>query len=161
MYLALWLIRRWRLPATPCLILPVAVSLKRFLTPLFVLSLGIFVSFDVSEQPRQPNRPGRSSISSRVLEAGAYREEGPGRQGPHQGIGLPSKSRKLPERSRVRPAMTRRRPAMLSSRDVGAWAPPMSVCTQPGWSIATARSRPRQSMARLRQAALRAALDER
>src|SRR6266576_4668315 len=45
MYLALWLIRRWRLPATPCLILPVAVSLKRFLTPLLVLSLGIFVSF--------------------------------------------------------------------------------------------------------------------
>src|SRR3954453_23492539 len=45
MYLALWLIRRWRLPATPILILPVAVSLKRFLTPLLVLSLGIFVSF--------------------------------------------------------------------------------------------------------------------
>src|SRR6476619_8437694 len=44
MYLALWLIRRWRLPATPHLILPVAVSLKRFLTPLLVLSLGIFVS---------------------------------------------------------------------------------------------------------------------
>src|SRR4051812_7465916 len=43
-YLALWLIRRWRLPATPILILPVAVSLKRFLTPLLVLSLGIFVS---------------------------------------------------------------------------------------------------------------------
>src|SRR5881275_2592924 len=40
-YLALWLIRRWRLPATPCLILPVAVSLKRFLTPLLVFSLGI------------------------------------------------------------------------------------------------------------------------
>src|SRR3954462_15830392 len=43
-YLALWLISRWRLPATPCLILPVAVSLKRFLTPLFVFNLGIFVS---------------------------------------------------------------------------------------------------------------------
>src|SRR4051794_33613844 len=41
-YLALWLIRRWRLPATPCLILPVAVSLKRFFTPLLVFSLGIF-----------------------------------------------------------------------------------------------------------------------
>src|SRR3954471_15107368 len=44
-YLALWLISRWRLPTTPCLSLPVAVSLKRFLTPLLVLSLGIFVSF--------------------------------------------------------------------------------------------------------------------
>jgi hypothetical protein len=32
------------LPATPCFSLPVAVSLKRFLTPLLVLSLGIFVS---------------------------------------------------------------------------------------------------------------------
>src|SRR3546814_8460745 len=44
MYLALWLESRWRLPTTPCFTLPVAVSLKRFLTPLFVLSLGIFVS---------------------------------------------------------------------------------------------------------------------
>src|SRR3954447_9577239 len=43
-YLALWLISRCRLPATPCLSLPVAVSLKRFFTPLFVFSLGIFVS---------------------------------------------------------------------------------------------------------------------
>src|SRR3954447_6839756 len=63
-YLALWLIRRWRLPATPCLILPVAVSLKRFLTPLLVLSLGIFVSLMISptrddfEPPRQPTLAG-------------------------------------------------------------------------------------------------------
>src|SRR3954471_4668368 len=54
MYLALWLIRRWRLPATPCLILPVAVSLKRFLTPLLVLSLGIFVSLLRSWARRYP-----------------------------------------------------------------------------------------------------------
>src|SRR3954451_14441620 len=51
-YLALWLISRWRLPATPCLILPVAVSLKRFLTPLLVFSLGIFVSLCVLAFPR-------------------------------------------------------------------------------------------------------------
>src|SRR5579872_674147 len=63
-YLALWLISRWRLPATPCLILPVAVSLKRFLTPLLVLSLGIFVSLwrpegrDVIQPPRHAFRPG-------------------------------------------------------------------------------------------------------
>src|SRR3954454_5576450 len=44
MYLALWLISRWRLATTPWLILPVALSLKRFVTPLLVLSLGIFVS---------------------------------------------------------------------------------------------------------------------
>src|SRR5579875_1768048 len=41
MYLALWLIRRWRLPATPALILPVAVSLKRFFAPDLVFSFGI------------------------------------------------------------------------------------------------------------------------
>src|SRR3954470_3103783 len=66
-YLALWLISRWRLPATPCLILPVAVSLKRFLTPLLVFSLGIFVSLplgaDAFERPRQPLWPGRSVSS--------------------------------------------------------------------------------------------------
>src|SRR5215217_7116952 len=57
-YLALWLIRRWRLPATPILILPVAVSLKRFLTPLLVLSLGIFVSFVHREGATLSNRHG-------------------------------------------------------------------------------------------------------
>src|SRR5690349_17612486 len=74
MYLALWLIRRWRLPATPCLILPVAVSLKRFFTPLLVLSLGISSPFALSrhsEQPRQPLRPG-GSILPTSWKAGAY-----------------------------------------------------------------------------------------
>src|SRR6185436_14585937 len=74
MYLALWLIRRWRLPATPCFTLPVAVSLKRFFTPLLVFSLGIFVSFcrtsaDVFEQPRQPFWPG-GSVSPESGRAG-------------------------------------------------------------------------------------------
>src|SRR6185503_13280267 len=41
MYLALWLIRRWRLPATPAFTLPDAVSLKRFLAPDLVFSFGI------------------------------------------------------------------------------------------------------------------------
>ena len=44
MYLELWLINRWRLPATPALILPVAVILKRFLAPDFVFSFGILLS---------------------------------------------------------------------------------------------------------------------
>src|SRR6201988_1287828 len=83
-YLALWLISRWRLPATPCLILPVAVSLKRFLTPLFVFSLGIFVSLlrltrDVCEPPRQPYWPGRSFLP-KVERSGAYRGKGEERQ---------------------------------------------------------------------------------
>src|ERR1700756_5246311 len=41
MYLALWLIRRCRLPATPAFSLPEAVILKRFLAPDFVFSFGI------------------------------------------------------------------------------------------------------------------------
>src|SRR5690606_26052432 len=41
MYLALWLIRRWRLPATPAFTLPVAVKLNRFLAPDLVFILGI------------------------------------------------------------------------------------------------------------------------
>src|ERR1700741_5328646 len=69
MYLALWLIRRWRLPATPCLILPVAVSLKRFLTPLLVLSLGIS-SPDVLERPRQPFWPGAFCCFQKLEERG-------------------------------------------------------------------------------------------
>src|SRR4029078_965424 len=75
MYLALWLISRWRLPATPCLILPVAVSLKRFLTPLFVFSFGIFVSFvrpsgrDVIQPPRHAF--GRAIGFSNDLESAA------------------------------------------------------------------------------------------
>ena len=76
MYLALWLIRRWRLPATPCLILPVAVSLKRFFTPLLVFSLGIFVSLfrDTSNQPWQPLLA-RPADESRVGEARALKRK--------------------------------------------------------------------------------------
>src|SRR4029079_2223724 len=57
-YLALWLISRWRLPPTPCLILRVAVTRKRFLTPLLVLSLGIFVSLCVLSNATLSNRHG-------------------------------------------------------------------------------------------------------
>src|ERR1700759_1328909 len=46
MYLALWESRRWRLPATPALIFPDAVSLKRFFTPDLVFSFGISLRSD-------------------------------------------------------------------------------------------------------------------
>src|SRR5579863_9844457 len=52
MYLALWLISRCRLPATPALILPVAVSLKRFLAPDLVFSFGISSSGEVCDESR-------------------------------------------------------------------------------------------------------------
>src|SRR4051794_35143305 len=87
-YLALWLIRRWRFPATPCLILPVAVSLKRFLTPLLVFSLGIFVSFvrrprcpwgrDVIQSPRHAFWPGHRFPM--IWKGRAYRRRSAGWQ---------------------------------------------------------------------------------
>src|SRR6185369_13931529 len=83
-YLALWLISRWRLPATPCLILPVAVSLKRFLTPLFVFILGILSPFaptgaTLSNGHGSPYWPGRSHFSNR-LEVRAPKGKAPKRQ---------------------------------------------------------------------------------
>src|SRR5712675_328004 len=39
------LLMPWRLPTTPCFTLPVAVKRKRFLAPLLVFILGIFVPF--------------------------------------------------------------------------------------------------------------------
>src|SRR5687767_10764375 len=77
MYLPLWLIRRWRLPATPALILPVAVSLKRFFTPDLVFSFGISRRSDeapssgrVDEPPWHALGPGGSE------ERGMYAKEG-------------------------------------------------------------------------------------
>src|SRR3954468_10635379 len=89
MYLALWLISRWRLPATPILILPVAVSLKRFLTPLLVLSLGIFVSLlrrrEIPWDATLSNRHGMPLAGPLVFptiwKARAYRGGGSSTQG--------------------------------------------------------------------------------
>src|SRR5215213_6781059 len=84
-YLALWLIRRWRLPATPCLIFPVAVSLKRFLTPLLVLSLGIFVSLCATADATLSNRHGmpfgRAIGFPMIWKARAYTGGSRSRQG--------------------------------------------------------------------------------
>src|SRR3954471_21407592 len=100
-YLALWLISRWRLPTTPCLSLPVAVSLKRFLTPLLVLSLGIFVSFGSppSRGRRLSNRHGMPSGRAigfpTIWKARAYRGRSALSQA-HQGSSEPSRRRKRP-----------------------------------------------------------------
>src|SRR5258708_27781716 len=51
MYLALWLMRRWRFPATPCLILPVGVSLKRFFNPPLGFGLGLLRPFVATVGP--------------------------------------------------------------------------------------------------------------
>jgi uncharacterized cupredoxin-like copper-binding protein len=50
-YFASWLISLCRLPATPALTLPLAVTLKRFLAPDFVFNFGIFHA-EPDEWPR-------------------------------------------------------------------------------------------------------------
>src|SRR5471032_55114 len=71
----------WRLPATPCLILPEAVKRKRFLAPLLVFILGIFVPFQrVSACARVPNLRPKSPykaaeampLLARPLEGGGF-----------------------------------------------------------------------------------------
>src|SRR5665213_3074328 len=50
------LVMPWRLPTTPCFTLPEAVKRKRFLAPLLVFILGIFVPFQrVSACARVPD----------------------------------------------------------------------------------------------------------
>src|SRR5580698_3508036 len=85
MYLALWLISRCRLPATPALILPVAVSLKRFFAPDLVFSFGISQRSLARPSSRgwQMSRPGMP-WARRLDEAGAFR----GRAGRRQGRGV-------------------------------------------------------------------------
>src|SRR5687768_11243002 len=104
MYLALWLISRWRLPATPCLTLPVAVSLKRFLTPLLVFNLGIFVSFmvDTSNQPWQPLWPDRQMNHVSVKRAPLSETAGEGKptQAATLSGGLTSVPRSAPSRAK-------------------------------------------------------------
>src|SRR5215217_2151936 len=73
MYLALWLIRRWRLPATPALTRPVAVKLKRFLAPDFVFILGIL---RVLIRDRMDLGPSHSRTATACLLAGRSGEVG-------------------------------------------------------------------------------------
>src|SRR3954463_2481021 len=107
MYLALWLIRRWRLPATPCFTLPVAVSLKRFFTPLLVFSLGILSPLppqgaDIWEQPRQPFWPGGSILPQAGKEAPLEKDGREGKMwGGEQALGVGMISSPLPLWERV------------------------------------------------------------
>src|SRR6516165_9644446 len=75
MYLALWLIRRWRLPATPAFILPDAVILKRFLAPAFVFSFGISRrSGDAPSSWRDCEPPWHALVARRFRRAWLIRE---------------------------------------------------------------------------------------
>src|SRR5580698_3597779 len=85
MYLASWLISRCRLPATPALILPVAVSLKRFLAPDLVFNFGILhrTLADPSSREWQKEPPwhamGQAARRSRrVYGKGGGNASGPG-----------------------------------------------------------------------------------
>src|SRR5690554_2276643 len=73
MYLALWLIRRWRLPVTPALTRPVAVKLKRFWAPDFVFILGIL---RVLIRRLDGLGPSHSEIATACLLAGRSGEVG-------------------------------------------------------------------------------------
>src|ERR1700761_7260719 len=81
MYLPLWLISRWRLPATPAFSLPNAVILKRFLAPDLVFNFGILL--------RPLAKPSSKSISSRhgmplarrLREGGVNTGKAPEKQG--------------------------------------------------------------------------------
>src|SRR5438270_4446327 len=168
MYLALWLIRRWRLPATPCLILPVAVSLKRFFTPLLVLSLGIFVSLlhpretlrgaTLSNRHGMPS--GRAIGFPTIWKARAYR----GRCGlwqAYQGSSEPSRRRNLPVSPMVTRSIRARMSPTLSCEVISAPAPPMRVLTQPGLSRTQGTARDFASSARQVHAMFSAAFEVR
>src|SRR6476646_9749996 len=59
------LLMPWRLPTTPCFTLPVAVKRKRFLAPLLVFILGIFVPFQrVSAEAPVPARKPKSPYTA-------------------------------------------------------------------------------------------------
>src|SRR4051812_25645102 len=83
MYLALWLIRRWRLPATPAFSFPDAVIRKRFFTPDLVFSLGISrrvpkvpSSGRVDEPPWHALGPGGSEGAGYYAKGAAMAREG-------------------------------------------------------------------------------------
>src|SRR5215471_12918965 len=58
------LIMPWRLPCWACMTLPLAVTLKRFLAPDLVFSLGIWLSFETATRSRPQGRlrPGKCSL---------------------------------------------------------------------------------------------------
>src|SRR5690606_2390958 len=72
MYFALWLMRRWRLPAGPARTLPVAVTLKRFLAPDLVFILGILRSSLTGLLARAPKSLPLSRTASACLWAGRF-----------------------------------------------------------------------------------------
>src|SRR5580693_2954955 len=82
MYLALWLISRCRLPATPALIRPVAVSLKRFLAPDLVFNFGILHrSFAAPSSREWQNEAPWHAMGQAVRRAGASKRKGRATQG--------------------------------------------------------------------------------
>src|SRR5262245_61683404 len=71
------LVMPWRLPTTPCFTLPVAVKRKRFLAPLLVFILGIFVPFQRvtiggrgNALTARPPRRGAYTDRARPVQAG-------------------------------------------------------------------------------------------
>src|SRR3954452_15204404 len=78
MYFALWLIRRWRLPATPAFSLPDAVILKRFFTPDFVFSFGISRRSLRAPSSSRVEKPPWHALSARRFPKGVADTPKPG-----------------------------------------------------------------------------------
>src|SRR6185436_17667886 len=85
MYLPLWLIRRWRLPATPALSLPDAVILKRFFTPDLVFSLGISLRSANTPSSGRVDEPPWHALGQAIPKSGADTRK----SGPMQGMRAP------------------------------------------------------------------------
>src|SRR3954470_18728961 len=99
MYLALWLIRRCRLPATPAFSLPDAVILKRFLAPDFVFSFGISRRSLEAPSSCRVYKPPWHALSARRFPKGVAdtRKPGPMQGDPlGQGVAGSGRSRKRP-----------------------------------------------------------------
>src|SRR5476649_2570619 len=107
MYLAEWLISRCRLPATPALIFPLAVILKRFLAPDLVFSLGISLRRSRELTVLFENRISRAALACLWARRLARRR------------GLYGKGR-FKARSRTAPDRSAARPADIASRIAGA-----------------------------------------
>src|ERR1700754_3630111 len=89
MYLALWLIRRCRLNATPAFSLPDAVILKRVLAPDFVFSFGISRRSLTPPSSCRVYKPPWHALSARRFPKGVADTRKPGlMQGNHLGRGV-------------------------------------------------------------------------
>src|SRR5579862_3661103 len=69
------LIMPWRLPRWACITLPLAVTLKRFLAPDLVFSLGIWLSFKATEKRARSGAFAAEMLVRALKMLGYFQEE--------------------------------------------------------------------------------------